>query len=201
MAQYPLEVNPKGATPDDTMSLQSLHAKEDGTSVNSAAISEPGNGEILDAKSKEAEADNTEYPGTFALMLITIALCLAVFCASLDNTIIATAIPEITNHFKALDDVGWYGSAYFLTCCAFQLFFGKLYTFFSIKWVFLIVLGIFELGSLICGVAPTSEALIVGRAIAGVGSAGLFTGALLIIAHSVPLAKRSIYTAFIASMC
>jgi MFS family permease len=94
-----------------------------------------------------------------------------------------------------------YGSAYFLTACAFQLFFGKLYTFFSIKWVFLIVLGIFELGSLICAVAPTSEALIIGRAIAGIGSSGVFTGALLIIAHSVPLAKRSLYTAAIASKC
>jgi len=63
------------------------------------------------------------------------------------------------------------------------------------------VLGIFELGSLICAVAPTSEALIVGRAIAGVGSSGIFTGAMLIIAHSVPLAKRSVYTAMIASKC
>lgn len=115
-----------------------------------------------------------------------------------DNTIIATAIPRITDHFRALDDVGWYASAYFLTQCAFQLFFGKLYSFFSIKWVFLGALGIFELGSLICGVAPTSTALIIGRAIAGIGSAGIFSGAVLIIAHSVPLAKRSLYTAMIA---
>ena len=78
--------------------------------------------------------------------------------------------------------------------------FGKFYTFFSIKWVFLIAIAIFELGSLICGVAPTSVALIVGRAIAGVGSAGIFSGGLIIIAYSVPLAKRPIYTGLVGGM-
>ena len=72
--------------------------------------------------------------------------------------------------------------------------FGKIYTFFSIKWVYLVAICIFELGSLLCGVAPTSTALIVGRAIAGIGSAGVFSGALIIIAYTVPLVKRPIYT-------
>jgi MFS family permease len=44
-------------------------------------------------------------------------------------------------------------------------------------------LCIFELGSLICGVAPTSTALIIGRAIAGLGSAGMFTGATTAVAR------------------
>lgn len=117
-----------------------------------------------------------------------------------DNTIIATAIPRITDEFHALEDVGWYASAYLLTTCAFQLLFGKFYTFFSIKWVYLIAIAIFELGSLICGVAPNSIALIVGRAIAGLGSAGIFSGALIIIAYSVPLAKRPIYTGLIGGV-
>ena len=62
-------------------------------------------------------------------------------------------------------------SAYLLTTAAFPLVFGKLYTFYPIKIVFLNAIAIFELGSLICGVAPNSVALIVGRAIAGLGSA------------------------------
>jgi len=117
-----------------------------------------------------------------------------------DNTIIATAIPKITDHFKALDDVGWYGSAYLLTTCAFQLLFGKFYTFFSLKRVYLVAIVIFELGSVVCGAAPTSVALIVGRAIAGLGSAGIFSGALVIIAYTVPLVKRPIYTGIIGAM-
>ena len=89
--------------------------------------------------------------------------------------------------------------AYLLTSCAFQLFFGKLYTFFSIKYVYLAAIFTFEVGSgknitstwtpfkctelslVICGAAPTSVALIIGRAIAGVGGAGIFSGALVYV--------------------
>ncbi|KAM0201552.1 hypothetical protein ACHAQI_011195 [Fusarium lateritium] len=141
-----------------------------------------------------------EYPTGVKLALITLALCLAVFVMALDNSIIATAIPRITDAFESLNDVGWYGSAYMLTTAALQLFFGKLYTYGSIKWTFLIAIGIFEVGSLICGVAPDSVTLIVGRAIAGVGGAGIFAGALTILAFSVPLHKRPIYTGLVSGM-
>jgi MFS family permease len=113
---------------------------------------------------------------------------------------LATAIPKITDHFKALDDVGWYGSAYLLCTCAFQLLFGKIYTFYSVKWTFLMAIFIFELGSLVCGAAPTSNALIVGRAVAGLGCAGIFSGALIIVAHAVPLRQRPVYTGVIGAM-
>ncbi|KAK7550655.1 MFS transporter [Phyllosticta citricarpa] len=148
----------------------------------------------------ELDEDGVEYPGAWKLALITVALCLTVFCMALDNTIIATAIPRITDHFKALGDVGWYGSAYLLTTCAFQLIFGKLYTFYSIKWMYLLALGIFELGSFICGIAPTSNALIVGRAIAGLGAAGVFSGAILIVSKTVPLRQRPTYTGIVGGI-
>ena len=84
--------------------------------------------------------------------------------------------------------------AYLLTTAAFQLMFGKAYSFLPIKTVFLTAIALFEIGSLVCGAAPNSPALIIGRAIAGIGSAGIFSGALIIIAHSVALEKRPIYT-------
>ncbi|KAK0610986.1 major facilitator superfamily-domain-containing protein [Immersiella caudata] len=144
--------------------------------------------------------DGTEYPSGMKLGLITLALCLSVFLMALDNSIIATAIPEITNEFKSLPDVGWYGSAYLLTTAALQLLFGRFYTFFSIKLIYLIAIFIFEVGSLICAVAQNSVTLIVGRAVAGVGSAAVFSGALIILAYSVPLEKRPIYSGMIGSM-
>ncbi|KAK8125837.1 uncharacterized protein PG998_001596 [Apiospora kogelbergensis] len=116
------------------------------------------------------------------------------------NAIIATAIPKITDEFRSLPDVGWYGSAYLLTAAALQLLFGKLYTFFSIKWVYLGAVVTFELGSLVCGVAQNSVTLIIGRAVAGLGSAGLMSGSLLILAHSVPLSKRPIYSGMIGGL-
>ncbi|KAI9808246.1 MAG: MFS sugar transporter [Sarcosagium campestre] len=155
----------------------------------------------VDVENKgEVEEDESNYPKGVKLNLITLALCLSVFLVAVDQTIIATAIPKITDQFQALDDVGWYGSSYLLTTCAFQLLFGKFYTFFSVKWVYLAAIFIFEIGSVVCGAAPNSEALIVGRAIAGLGCAGIFSGALIIIAFSVPLRQRPIYTGVIGAM-
>ncbi|KAH8911766.1 MFS general substrate transporter [Coniochaeta sp. PMI_546] len=147
-----------------------------------------------------AEGGEDQYPKGIRLALITIALCLSVFCMALDNTILATAIPRITDQFKSLDDVGWYASSYLLTNCALQLIFGKLYTLYNTKLIYLVALFIFELGSLICGVAPNSIALIIGRAIAGIGGAGIFSGAIIIISKTVPLHLRSSYTGMVGSM-
>jgi hypothetical protein len=162
----------------------------------SNALSRTQSNSIISTPGAEDD-DEIVYPGGLKLATIIVALCLGVFLVALDNTIIATAIPKITDHFKSLGDVGWYGSSYLLTTCALQLFFGKLYTFYSIKTVFLVSIAIFEVGSALCGAAPSSVALIVGRAIAGIGSAGIFAGALIIIAYSVPLVKRPIYTGLV----
>lgn len=139
-------------------------------------------------------------PSKLRVTLLITALCLAVFCQALDNTIIATAIPRITDEFNSLDDVGWYGSAYLLTTCAFQLSYGKIYNLFPTKWVFLVSLAIFELGSLVCGATPSSLGLILGRAVAGIGSGGIFSGAVLAIAASTPLEKRPIFNGLLGSM-
>ena len=52
-------------------------------------------------------------------------------------------------------------------------------------------MAIFELGSLLCGVATSSKMLIVGRAVAGLGGSGIQNGALTIISACVPLEKRA----------
>lgn len=156
--------------------------------------------EVKEQTAENEGEDDIEYPRAWKLAVITVALALSVFCMALDNTIIATAIPRITDQFNSIGDVGWYGSAYLLTTCSFQLFFGKVYTFYSIKWVYLSAIVIFEVGSVVCGAAPNSVALIVGRAVAGLGSAGVFSGAILIVAHTVPLRKRPTYTGLIGAM-
>lgn len=71
---------------------------------------------------------------------------------------------------------------------------------FHIKWSYLLSMFMFMLGSLICGVAPSSATLIIGRSIAGFGSAGILTGSFLIVAISVPLRLRPIYTAVVGLM-
>lgn len=99
----------------------------------------------------------------------------------------------MTDEFHSLDDIGWYGSAFLLTACSFQLILGRVYTFYPPKWVFLSVIFVFEIGSAICGAAPNSVTFIVGRAIAGVGSAGVMSGAVVLMVNTIPLAKRPMY--------
>ncbi|GIK04535.1 hypothetical protein Aspvir_008618 [Aspergillus viridinutans] len=145
--------------------------------------------EKLDVKETEEEPE-VEYPPFSKVVVIILGLYLAVFLVALDQTIIGVAIPKITDQFKSIEDIAWYGSAYFLTSTALQPSYGRVYKIFSVKWAFLIAVFIFEIGSLICAVAPSSTVLIVGRAIAGIGVAGIFSGAMVIISVTVPLPKR-----------
>ena len=56
------------------------------------------------------------------------------------------------------------------------LFVGRLYEAFNMKWLITASMAIFEIGSAVCGAAPTSDALIIGRVIAGMGGAGMYLG-------------------------
>ncbi|THC89804.1 hypothetical protein EYZ11_010743 [Aspergillus tanneri] len=123
-------------------------------------------------------------------ILLIASVFLSMFLVAVDRTIISTAIPVITDEFNSLSDIGWYGSMYLITCCAFQLLFGKLYSFYSVKVVLITSIVVFEVASAICGAASNSPTFITGRAITGVGTAGIFGGTIMSIVHAVPLQKR-----------
>lgn len=152
------------------------------------------------AREPSAALSGPEYPGTKETVIVTIAILLAVLLMALDRTIIATAIPSITDEFDLLDDIGWYGSAFMLTASAFQLLVGRIYTFHSPKWVFLTNITIFEVGSVVCGAAPNSSAFIIGRAIAGLGSAGIMSGAIILMVSVIPLEQRPAYQGFVGAV-
>ncbi|BCS21540.1 MDR family MFS transporter [Aspergillus puulaauensis] len=152
-------------------------------------------GETL-VESEEAPQEGYSFIG---MLFILLALILCVFLVSLDQTIVATAIPKITDEFKGLDLVGWYASGFFITIGSFQSTFGKIYKVFPLKAGFMLAIVVFEVGSLLCGVAPNSTALIFGRAIAGMGAAGLGSGAYTIIAYCAPPSKRPAYTGLLGA--
>ncbi|KAI9879023.1 MAG: hypothetical protein M1830_009822 [Pleopsidium flavum] len=139
------------------------------------------------------------YPAGWRLAVIITALCFGILLVAIDNTIIGVAVPKISSVFHALDDVGWYGSVYLLTVTALQPSFGKLYQFFNVKSTYLVSILIFEVGSILCAAAKDSPTFIVGRAIAGVGAAGLFQGALCIVGQTVRLEKRPFYLGIVVS--
>ncbi|KAH8169375.1 major facilitator superfamily protein [Sarocladium implicatum] len=140
-----------------------------------------------------------QYPPRKIMLPIVFSVCFACFLSALDRTIIGVAVPAISNDFGSFSDISWYESAYLLTFSALQLPVGKIYTYFRAKWVFIIFVAIFEVGSIISAAAPNSKAFIVGRAIAGIGCAGLSTGGQVIFVDILPLEKRPKYQGLLAA--
>ncbi|KAK6528306.1 hypothetical protein TWF281_009550 [Arthrobotrys megalospora] len=177
-----------------------VREEQEETTVEKRGEETPITTEEKTGESTEEDDDESKYPGGLTLAVLTIGLCLSTFVIALDNSIIATAIPRITTQFNSIGDVGWYGSSYLLTQTSLQPSFGKVYTYFSVKWTFLFSLFVFEVGSVVCAAAPSSTAFIVGRAVAGIGAAALFSGGMTIIGFTVPLRKRPMYIAALSSM-
>ncbi|KAJ0332546.1 hypothetical protein COL922a_011314 [Colletotrichum nupharicola] len=138
----------------------------------------------------KTEDNSQEYVSGVKLGLIVVSVSLACFLTLMDISVISTTIPKITDDFKSLVDVGWYGSAYNLGSAALVPLTGKMYNHFNLKWTFLVFFLAFELGSALCGAAQTSAMLIIGRTIAGLGASGIINGSFTIISTSVPLEKR-----------
>ncbi|CAG8908672.1 unnamed protein product [Penicillium egyptiacum] len=151
--------------------------------------SERGGMDVANQDAKARVAD--EYPHGARLAAVVFSLMLGMFLVALDNTILGTAIPKITDEFHDLNKVSWYGSAYLMTFgCGFQSTWGKFYKYFPIKLWFLVAVFIFEVGSLICAVAHDPTTLIVGRAIAGFGGSGVGVGIFTIIGFAAPPENR-----------
>jgi MFS family permease len=87
-----------------------------------------------------------------------------------------------------------------LSNASLQLLFGRIYKFYPAKYVFLASIGLFEVGSAICGAAPNSTAFIIGRAVAGAGSSGVMSGVMQIMVYLVPLSKRPVYTSMFGAV-
>lgn len=183
---------------DSSRSNSELHEKEVAAKDDKPAADDNSHKDG-DSESEEDEEDDDKYVTGIPLALLTVSLLATVFIVALSNTIISTAIPTLTSVFNSYNDIAWYTSAEALTATAFQLPFGRAYALLNLKWTFLTSLGIYLLGSLICGVAPTSIALIIGRAIAGVGNAGVFSGVFILIARNVPLRKRALYAGMVGA--
>ncbi|KAH7245152.1 major facilitator superfamily domain-containing protein [Fusarium tricinctum] len=141
----------------------------------------------------DSAATEKIYPPKKVVLPTMIALFLVFFLVALDRTIIGTAIPTISAEFDSFGDIAWYESAFLLPLCVFQLSFGLVFKYYSTKWVLFTLAAIFEIGSIVCAAAPTSNALIVGRAITGIGGAGIGSGAFIYVTVLFPLEERPKY--------
>ncbi|KAF9904277.1 hypothetical protein EC991_002881 [Linnemannia zychae] len=114
------------------------------------------------------------------LVLLTIGLFIGCFLASMDLTIIATALPKIASEFNAQSQMSWVATSYLLAYTAFQAIYGRFSDIFGRKTMYLTACTIFLVGSVGCGAASSMTMLILFRAVQGMGGSGLFSLMLII---------------------
>lgn len=134
------------------------------------------------------------------LALVFVGLCLVLFMASLDQTIVSVLIPTMGKVFNAPQLISWVGTAYLLTNTAVQPLYGKLSDIFGRKNTMMAAIFFFLTGSLICGAAPTITVLIIGRGVAGMGAGGMISLTMIIISDVVSMRDRGKYQGIIGSM-
>lgn len=110
---------------------------------------------------------------TVKIVIIMANLCLSLFLAALDFTIVATALPKITEHFHSAAGYTWIGSAYLLAMAATSPIWGKISDIWGRKPILLLAVFVFFVGSLLCGVASSMIMLIAGRAVQGSAAGGV----------------------------
>ncbi|KAH6656000.1 major facilitator superfamily-domain-containing protein [Truncatella angustata] len=125
------------------------------------------------------------------------AILSSVFLFALDNTIVALVQPKILESFGEIEKLPWVSVSFALGSVAMNLLWGKLFGQFNGKKLFIAAVLLFEIGSAICGAAPTMNAFIVGRAICGVGGTGIYMGAMNLISVSTSTIERPLYLGFI----
>ncbi|KAB8275835.1 major facilitator superfamily domain-containing protein [Aspergillus minisclerotigenes] len=150
--------------------------------------SQPGSNSTGEDSPAEEPSGKTEpeYVTGIRLGLIMFTIFVSTILVSLEIGIIATAIPGITNDFRRLDDVGWYGSATFVLAAAASPLWGKLFKYANVKWTYLSAVGIFLVGSIVAAAASNSVSVIVGRALQGWGASGVLGGTLIVINYVAP---------------
>jgi EmrB/QacA subfamily drug resistance transporter len=131
---------------------------------------------------------------------IVIGVMLAMFLAALDSTIVAPALPTIGAELGGAAFLPWIVSAYFLTSTAVTPLYGKLSDIHGRRPVILSALGLFLLGSVACALSPNMAALILARALQGIGGGGLIALAQTVVADVAPPRERARYTVYITSV-
>ncbi|KAL2752595.1 hypothetical protein ACRALDRAFT_1058457 [Sodiomyces alcalophilus JCM 7366] len=111
---------------------------------------------------------------------------------ALDGTIVAAMQPAILDTYGETEKLPWIGVGMFLGALT-VLPIGRAFGVFNVKWLFLGLVILFEVGSVLCGAAPNMDAFIVGRVIQGIGACGCYLGAVTYISMTTTVRERPLY--------
>jgi EmrB/QacA subfamily drug resistance transporter len=152
--------------------------------------------ERRDARAAAAAPDAS---GAFThrqIVTILAGLMLGMFLAALDQTVVSTAIRTIADDLQGYDLQAWATTAFLITSTISTPLYGKLSDLYGRRPFYLFAIGVFVLGSMLCGLADSMYQLAAFRAIQGIGAGGLMSLALAIIGDIVPPRERSRYQGF-----
>jgi len=134
------------------------------------------------------------------ILLAFSGLMLGMFLGSLDQTIVATALPTIVGELGGLSSLSWVVTAYLLAATASTPVWGKIGDLYGRKRVFQLALAVFLIGSALSGLAGSLGQLIAFRAFQGLGAGGLFTLAMAIVGDIVSPRERGKYQGYIQAV-
>jgi EmrB/QacA subfamily drug resistance transporter len=147
----------------------------------------------MDARTEPSEFAPLTHKQT---RLIVLGVLLPLFMGSLDNTILASALPTIGRDFGDVHNLPWLITAYLLAATAGLPLYGKLADIYGRRVTLRIALAIYIVASLICALAPSMLMLILGRTLQGMGGAGLSSISVVVLGDVAAPKDRGPYYAY-----
>lgn len=158
-----------------------------------AASNNPPDGHVVNEKAPPGHrSEQVRNITGIKWVLVVTSILSSTFLFALDNTVVADVQPKIVDRFGQIEKLPWLPVAFLVAAVSTNLIWyvdgynsgfdfsltkwicrGKIYGQFNIKWLYLFCVFLFEVGSALCGAAPTMNAFIGGRVLAGLGGAGL----------------------------
>ncbi|KAK5124220.1 hypothetical protein LTR85_001923 [Meristemomyces frigidus] len=192
------------AMPENVTTTEGEGRKEMG--LGSSASSEDVEEDKLHDEEKGApqQSDGHDVPirerSKGKIAIIMLALCMAVFLAALDVTIVTTALPTISEHFGSASGYTWIGSAFLLANSASIPSWGKVSDIFGRKPMLLLANVIFMIGSLVAALSNSIGMLIAARAVQGIGGGGLVILVNITIGDLFSLRNRGAYYGMVGAV-
>lgn len=124
-------------------------------------------------------------------VLLTMAgVMLALFLASLDQTIVATAMPRIIADLEGFDRFTWVTTAYLVASTTVVPIVGRLTDMYGRKWFYIAGIVVFLLGSVLAGLSQTMTQLIIFRGLQGIGGGTMMASAFIAVGDLFPPEER-----------
>jgi EmrB/QacA subfamily drug resistance transporter len=124
-------------------------------------------------------------------MLVTAGIMLSLFLASMESTVVATAMPTIVGQLGGLEHYSWVFSAYMLASTTVVPLYGKLSDLYGRRKLYVFAMALFLIGSILCGRSTSMTQLIFARALQGLGAGGVMPLAFILIGEMFTLEQRA----------